>query len=147
MGLFLFFSVNTQRGLLWRGGERVKGSEEKKLVVFSPLQLKLSASRQVADFRRQMRQFSKSQFSFVLFLCLFLSGGERSGVQPHGTTHPAAPQVGTGHRAGGGQHLRVLQRSLNAPATAAAPSLLPLTAAFSRVRPRLSWGRRRPAEA
>lgn len=134
---------------MWRGGERVKGPEEEKLLLSSPLQLQLPASGQVADFRRRMHQSSKSQFLFCfvfLFVWLFLSGGERSGVQPHGASHPAAPQAGAGHRPGGGQHLRVLQRSLSAPAAAAAPLFL-LTAAFSRIRPWLSWGKRRPAEA
>lgn len=85
-------------------------------------------------------------FSFVSVPFPFL-GGERSGVQPHGASHPAAPQAGAGHRPGGGQHLRVLQRSLSAPAAAAAAPPFLLTAAFSRIRPWLSWGRRRPAEA
>lgn len=49
--------------------------------------------------------------------CCFLSwsGGERSGVEPHRTSHSAAPQVRAGHCPCGGQHLWVLQRSLNLP--------------------------------
>lgn len=52
---------------MWRGGERVKGPEEEKLLLSSPLQLQLPASGQVAHFRRRMHQSSKSQFFFVLF--------------------------------------------------------------------------------
>lgn len=48
-------------------------------------------------------------------LLCFSSGGERSGGKPHSTTHSAAPQVRAGHCPRGGQHLRVLQRSLNLP--------------------------------
>lgn len=55
-----------------------------------------------------------------LLCCVFLfylprSGGERSGVEPHCTSHSAAPQVWAGHCPCGGQHLWVLQWSLNLP--------------------------------
>ncbi len=53
--------------------------------------------------------------SLLCFVFFFRSGGERSGVQPHRTSHSAAPQVRAGHCPCGGQHLRVLQRSLNLP--------------------------------
>lgn len=53
------------------GGERVKGPEEERLPLFSPLQLRLSASGQVADFRTPTHQFPENRFFFSLVLFCF----------------------------------------------------------------------------
>lgn len=109
--------------MAWRGA-RVKGPEEEKLLLSSPLQLQNSLRpRRWPTSAGEGTNSLKVKFFFLSFcFCDFSSsGGERSGVQPHGASHPAAPQAGAGHRPGGGQHLRVLQRSLSAPAAAAAP--------------------------
>lgn len=74
---------------------------------------------------------TESQLCCVFLFYLPWSGGERSGVEPHCTAHSAAPQVRAGHCPCGGQHLRVLQWSLNLPVSSVFCRLfLLLTAAF-----------------
>lgn len=141
--MWVFFLCEYAKGafVAWRGAACQRAGGGEAAVVFSPpaQTLRVRAGGRFPQTNAPI--FQKFFFFFFGFVLTpsFLSGGERSGVQPHRASHPAAPQAGAGHRPGGGQHLRVLQRSLSVAAAAAAPLFL-LTAAFSLTRPWLSWG-------